>query len=127
MRLVGPMSTPRPARRVFTGDFTADRAQQNGTDAQRRLNDSIFAGGVVIDAESGQPAGSGLTFVAGTARTFAHGLGKKARFVLELYGVDVPSAGVVGLRTTALPSGVSSATHVTVTPTNSGKCSLAVI
>ena len=120
------MATPRPARRVFTGDLTADRAQQNGTDAQRRLNDSIFAGGVVIDAEAGQPAGTGLSFVAGTARTFAHGLGKKARFVLELNGVDLPSPSVVGLRVVAMPSGVSSKTHVTVMPTYTGITCLAV-
>lgn len=115
-----------PVRRVFTGDLTADRVQQNGSDAQRRLNDSLFAGGVVIDAEPGAPPGTGLAFVAGTSRTFAHGLGKKARFVLELYGVDVPSSAVVGLRTTTIVAGVTSQTHVTVTPTNTGRCSIAV-
>lgn len=120
------MSVNRPARRVLTGDFTADRAQQNGIDAQKRLNASIFAGGTVIDAESGAPAGTGLKFVSGTARTFAHGLGKKATYVLELQLADVPSSAVVGLRVTAQPSGLSSTTHVTVTPANSGICAIAV-
>lgn len=121
------MSTAaKPARRVFTGNLTDDRNAQNGADAQRRLNSSVFANGVIIDAEAGKPAGTGLSFSAGTARTFAHGLGRRATYVLELYLVGVPSAAVVGLRVTALPAGVSSLTHVTVTPANTGTCAMAV-
>lgn len=116
----------KPARIVRTGDLTGDRVQQNGVDAQRRLNASPFANGVIIDAEPGQPAGTGLSFSAGTARSIAHGLGRRATYVLELGLVGVPTPSVVGLRVTAIPSGLSSLTHVTVTPLFTGVCAMAV-
>lgn len=120
------MATNKPSRQVFTGDFTQDRIQQNGKDAQQRLNRSIFAGGTVIDAEPGQPAGTGLKFTAGVARTLAHGLGKKATYVMELPLADIPSAASLGIRVTSQPNGVDSRTHVTVTAANTGTAALAI-
>lgn len=115
-----------PIRRVFTGDRTLDEAQRTAQDAARRLNQSIFAGGVLIDAESGQLARTGLSFTGGTVRSIMHGLGRKAIGFYEVYGADLASAAHVGLRATAHPSGISSATHVTVTPASTGQCFLFV-
>ena len=57
---------------------------------------SPLAGGVLIDAEDGAVAGSGLAFTGGTARSIPHKLGRKARYCLEVYGADVPTAAHVG-------------------------------
>lgn len=111
-----------PARSVHTGDRVADAAQQNGRDAVRRQNAAIFDGGLLLDRESGAATGSGLAFTAGVARSLVHGLGRKAKGWIEVYGADVPSAAKVSLRASAHPSGITSATHVTVTPTNTGTC-----
>jgi hypothetical protein len=123
------MTTPAktPVRRVFTDDRTTDEAQRTAQDLGRKINAHPFMGGVLIDAEAGKPAGTGLSFTTGAVRTIAHGLGRKAIGLVEVYGVDVPSpAPPVGLVSTAQPTGVSSATHVTVTPTNTGTCFLFV-
>lgn len=115
-----------PARRVFTGDRTTDDAQRNGRDATERLNAAAFDGGVLIDAEKGAPPGTGLVFAAGVARSIVHGLGRKARGWIEVYGADLPSAAHVGLCATAHPPGVTSASHVTVTPSSTGTACLFV-
>lgn len=111
-----------PIRRVHTGDRVQDDAQRAAQDATRTLNGSIFAGGVLIHAETGQPDRTGLSFTAATARSITHGLGRAAVGWIEVNGADLASAAHVGLRTTAHPSGVSSSTHVTVTPAATGKC-----
>lgn len=88
--------------------------------------------GVLIDAEDGSPSGTGLKFTAtglsgaGDPRSIAHGLGRKAQGFLEVPAADIPTTAKVGLFATAHPSGVSSETHVTVTPTNAGTCFLFV-
>lgn len=120
------MSDKRPPRVVYTGDRVADAAQRSAQESAVRLNGSIFAGGVLLDAEIGAPARSGLVFAAGTARSLAHGLGRRARGWIEVYAADVASAAAVGLFATANPAGLSSATHVTVTPTSSGTAFLFV-
>lgn len=107
-------------RRILTGDRSLDEAQRTAQDVGKGFNALAFARGVLIDAEPGKPAGTGLTFTAGTARSIAHGLGRKARGFLEVSGADAPSAAHVGLRATAHPAGVTSSTHVTVTPASSG-------
>lgn len=106
-----------PARRVFTGDRQIDEVQRNGRDATRRLNDSVFDGGELIE---------NVAFVSGVAQSLVHGLGRRATGWIEVYDPDVPSATHVGLFTTAHPSPLTSDTHVTVTPTNTGTCSLFV-
>lgn len=115
-----------PVRRVFTGDRLTDEAQRTGQDAAKALNRTIFAGGVLLTEEPGKPSGTGLLFVAGTARSIAHGLGRKAIGFMEVYGADLASAAAVNIRTTTHPPGITSASHVTVTPTNSGTCFLFV-
>lgn len=115
-----------PIRRIHTGNRLLDDAQRLAQEGAQRLNRSIFAGGILLDAEDGQPEGSGLAFTSATTRSIAHGLGRKAVGWLEVYGADVPSAAHVGLRATAHPAGVTSATHVTVTPAETGTCLLFV-
>ena len=111
-----------PARRIHTGNRISDDAQSNGRDAIGRLNRLIFDGGFLLYAEAGAPDGSGLAFASGVTRTLAHGLGRKALGFFEVYGADVPSAAQVGLRSAALPSPLTSNTHIAVTPTGTGTC-----
>lgn len=120
------MSDKTAARSVFTGNRLIDEAQKNGRDAIRRQNVAVFSGGALIDAEDGAPEGTGLAFTSGVARSIAHGLGRRARGFIEVYGADTPSAANVGLFATAIPSPLSSDTHITVTPTNTGTCQLFV-
>lgn len=115
-----------PARSVFTGNRLIDEAQKNGRDAVNRQNRAIFSGGVLLDTEDGAVAGAGLSFSSGVARSIRHGLGRKARGFIEVYGVDIPSAANVGLFASAHPAPLTSDTHVTVTPTNTGTCCLFV-
>lgn len=115
-----------PFQRTHTGTFAGDQAQRQAQQVSQKFNGQALLGARVIDAESGAPAGSGLSFTAGTARSIAHGLGRKAVGFFEVYGVDAPSAASVRLYASAHPTGVSSATHVTVTPTASGTCFLVV-
>ncbi len=110
-----------PARRVHTGDRLLDDAQRSAQESARRLNAQPLMGGVLLHAEPGQPAYSGISFTAATARSIAHGLGRKALGWYEVYGADLASAAHVGLFSTAMPAGVSSATHVTLTPAATGK------
>ncbi len=120
------MSGKTAARRVVTGNRTGDEAQRNGRDAVARLNAAIFDGAVLLDAEDSRPPGSGLVFTSGIARSIAHGLGRKAVGFIETYGADISTAGPVVLYATAHPAGITSETHVTVTPSGSGTCFLVV-
>lgn len=115
-----------PVRRVHTGDRILDDMQRAAQDVTRKVNFGVLTNGVLIDAEVGQPARTGLSFTAGTARSIKHGLGRKAVGFFEIYGADLASAAHVGLRMTAHPSGVSSSTHVTMTPAATGTCFLLV-
>jgi hypothetical protein len=121
------MSTKRlrPVRSVFTGDRLAQDAQLSAQESARRLNLGLFANAILISAETGKPANSGLQFTAGGARSFAHGLGRKAVGFVEVYGVDAVG-GRVSLRSSTMPPGLTSLTHITVTPTNTGVCFIAV-
>lgn len=109
-----------PVRRVHTGDRVQDEAQRAAQELTRKVNASPLGSGVLLHAEVGRPDRTGLAFVAGTARSIAHGLGRRVVGFLEVGAVDLPSAGHVGLYATAHPPGVSSATHITVTPASSG-------
>lgn len=113
-------------RRVHTGQRQSDDAQRSAQQVVQQVNAFPFMRGVLLDAEAGQPDGSGLSFTAATARSIVHGLGRKAMGFFEVYGADVASVGHVGLCATAHPTGVSSLTHVTVTPAATGKCFLFV-
>lgn len=115
-----------PVRRVHTGDQVLDQAQRTAQDTARRFNSFPLGEGRLIDAEDNQPMRTGLSFTGGTARSIKHGLGRKAVGWFEVYGPDLVSTNHVGLRTTAHPTGVTSDTHVTVTPASTGKCFLFV-
>lgn len=87
-----------------------------------QINASPFVGGRLITEESegsNVVRGSGLKFVAGMARRIPHGLGRKARGFVEVYGVEVPSAGSVRLRAAATDE-----QFVTVVPSSTGTCFL---
>lgn len=120
------MKTGVSIQRVHTGDHTLDSAQRLAQESARKINDSIFNGGRLLDAEEEKPPRTGLSFTGGTARSIKHGLGRKAVGFYEVYGADLDSAGHVGLRMTAHPAGISSSTHVTVTPASTGTCFLFV-
>lgn len=115
-----------PFRRTHTGSFAGDQMQRVAQQVAQAVNAQPLAGAKLIDAESGAFAGTGLAFSAGTARSIAHGLGRRAVGFFETYGLDTASAARVGLFPTAHPAGITSDTHVTVTPTSSGTCWLVV-
>lgn len=115
-------ATKVPFRRVHTGIASVDQSQRMAQQVAQQQGAHPFAGGRLLDAEDGQPAGTGLSFTAATARSIKHGLGREAKGFFEVYGVDVASAARVALYATAHPSGASSATHITVTPTSTGTC-----
>jgi hypothetical protein len=116
-----------PIRRILTGSRVLDDAQRTAQDAAQQGNRNIFSGGVLLDSEPDAIVlGKGISFTAGVARSILHGLGRKAKGLIEVYGVDISSVATVGLYPTAHPVGVSSATHITVTPTNTGTCSVFV-
>jgi hypothetical protein len=113
-------------RRVHTGTFEGDQMQRTAQRVAQQVAALTLSGAKVLSTEANGVPGAGLSFTAGTARSIEHGLGRKAVGFFEVYGVDVASAGHVGLRATAHPSGVTSATHITVTPAASGTCFVVV-
>lgn len=110
--------------REHTGDRQIDALGQQLRAVTRLLSAMPIIDGVLLTEEDGAVAGSGLSFSAGVARSIPHRLGRKAKGFLEVYGADVPSAGHVGLRSTAHPTGKTSANYVTVTPAATGTCFL---
>lgn len=117
------MGTPRtPYRRVHTGTREGDAMQRQAQESARSSNAHPTNGARLIDTDTGGVAGAGLAFSAGTPRSIAHGLGRRAKGFFEVYGVDAPSAARVGLYATAHPSGITSDTHITLTPTSTGTC-----
>jgi hypothetical protein len=113
-------------RREHTGTRVGDNIQRVAQDVARAAGAHPLNGATLIDAEPDAVAGSGLAFTAGVARSIAHGLRRKALGFFEVYGPDLPSALVVGLVPTAHPSGITSTTHITVTPMQSGTCFVVV-
>lgn len=111
-------------RPEYTSDRERNAVWDRLRDLERALVDSPLFGGRLLTEEAGAVRGSGLAFTAGTPRSIPHGLGRRARGFAEVYGVDVQSAGHVGLYPTAHPAGFSSDSHVTVTPDASGTCFL---
>ena len=109
-------------RREHTGTRQGDAMQRQAQEVARAASAHPTHGARLIDAELDAVAGSGLSFTAGTTRSIPHGLGRKARGFVEVYGPDLPSALVVGLVPTAHPTGITSATHITVTPMQTGTC-----
>lgn len=121
------MPSPKIAfRREHTGTRVGDGLQRLAQDVADRVNASPVLDSRLIDAEQGQPAGSALVFEAAMPRSIPHGLGRPAVGWLETYGADAVVAGRVNLFPTAHPTGTTSATHVTVTATNTGRCFLLV-
>lgn len=114
------------APRVHTGNRVLDDLVRVVLQLVQRLNAFALLGGVLIDAEPGKPSRTGLSFTSGTAQSIAHGLGRKAVGFFEVSGVDLPSAAHVGLRASAMPAGITSLTHVTVTPASTGTAFLYV-
>ncbi len=112
--------------RGHTGNPDVDAIWRRIRELAEVVSASPFAGGRLITEESGAVRGSGLSFSAGTARSIAHGLGRRAKGFVEVYSNDAPSAARVGLFPTAHPTGKTSAEYVTVTPTSTGTCWLAV-
>lgn len=113
-------------QRQFTGDKKVDDVWQQLQAVVDALNAAALPDGRLIDTDTTPTAvpGKGLAFTIGTARSIPHKLGRKARGFIEVYGADVPSAARVDLRSTGHPTGITSDTHVTVTPAASGSCFL---
>ena len=90
------------------------------------LSSHSFLRGRLLDTEDTANAivGSGLTFAAGTARSFKHGLNRKAKGFVEVCLASYPSAAYCGLRATQHPPPFSSETHITVTAASSGVCAI---
>ena len=112
--------------RGHTGNPEIDALWRRMRELADAVNATPFSGGRLITEERDAVRGSGLAFAAGTARSIAHGLGRRAKGFVEVYSNDATSAGHVGLRATAHPSGYTSADYVTVTPAASGTCYLLV-
>lgn len=115
-------ATKAAYRREHTGTRQGDGMQKLAQVTAKKVDDHPTNGARLIDTDVGGVAGAGLAFTAGTARSIAHGLGRKAKGFFEVYGADAPSAARVGLFATAHPSGITSATHITLTPTSTGTC-----
>jgi hypothetical protein len=108
--------------RQMTGDSSKDEIWAQLRNFADVLEATPFVGGRLITEEEGAIQGSGLVFAAGVARNIPHRLGRKASGFVEVYGVDTPSAGAVGLFPVAHINGVTRDTHVTAQPTNDGTC-----
>jgi hypothetical protein len=109
-------------RREHTGTRQGDGMQRLAQDTARSAGAHPTNGARLLDTDVGGVKGAGLAFTAGTPRSIAHGLGRKATGFFEVYGVDAPSAARVGLFASAHPSGITSSTHITLTPTSTGTC-----
>lgn len=112
--------------RAHTGEPDLDAIWRRLRELADALNANPFDGGRLITEEAGAVRGSGLSFTSGTARSIPHGLGRRAKAFVEVYGSDVPSADHVGLYATAHPTGKTSQDYVTVTPAATGTCYLLV-
>lgn len=119
-------ATKAAYRREHTGTRQGDGMQRSAQETARKVSAHPTNDARLIDTDVGGVSGKGLAFSAGVARSIAHGLGRKAKGFLEVYGADNASAARVGLFATAHPGGVSSSTHITVTPTSTGTCSILV-
>lgn len=108
--------------RDHTGNRQIDSIQRRLNEVVHYLQSSPFAGAQLLTEEAGSVSGSGLEFASGVTRSIPHKLGRKAKGFLEVYGSDVPTTVRVGLFASAHPIGTTSATHITVTPTWTGKC-----
>jgi hypothetical protein len=115
------------ASRQHTGNRLVDALWSALREVTTALALSPLVGGRLLHAEPGQPDYSGLSFTGGQSRVIAHKLGRKARFFIELYGVDVASANRVNLRPVAFPTNVDSDSHISVMPQNSGSCFVVVL
>jgi hypothetical protein len=110
--------------RGHTGDPNIDAIWRRLKEITEQMNASPFIGGRLITQEMGTDVlpGSGLLFTATVARSIPHGLGRKARGFLEVYGPDVPSGAFVRLHPTTHPTGKTSEKYITVTPSATGTC-----
>ena len=121
------MSRPSlSTERGHTGDPEIDAIWRRLREITEVIIAAPLSASRLLTEEPGGLLGSGLSFTAGTARSIPHGLGRRAKGVLEVYGTDVASAAHVGLRVTAHPAGKTSANYVTVTPAATGTCFLLV-
>lgn len=115
-----------PYRREHTGTRQGDAQQRQAQEVAKRVADHPTNGARLLETDVGGVLGKGYAFTAGTARSIAHGLGRRAKGFVEVYAVDAPSAAHVGLFASAHPSGITSSTHITVTPTSTGTCAILV-
>jgi hypothetical protein len=117
------MTRPLPSSaRDHTGNDQLDRIWRAIQELERRQNESPLTRGRLLTQEAGAVPGSGLEFTFGSTRSIPHGLGRKARGFIEIYGADTPSAAHVRLRPVAHIGGVTSETHITVVSSASGTC-----
>lgn len=120
----------KPSRQAYerehTGTRQGDAMQRSAQRTAQKSSAHPTNDARLLDTDVGGVAGKGLAFTAGTARSIAHGLGRKAKGFFEVYLTDTASAAHVQLYATAHPSGITSATHITVTPTSSGTCAVLV-
>lgn len=114
--------SPLTSAREHTGDRQLDAIQRRLNEVIHYLQAAPLMGAQMISEESGAIAGSGLAFASGVARSIPHKLGRRAKGFLEVYGADLAGTVRVGLFASAHPTGTTSATHITVTPTWTGVC-----
>lgn len=112
------------AAREHTGDPQTDAIWRELRAIAAILTKAPLVNGQLITEELGPNVvkGSGVAFSSGVARSIPHRLGRRAQGFFEMYAADVPSAGHVGLRATEYPTGITSATHIRVTPAATGTC-----
>jgi hypothetical protein len=108
--------------RQSTGNQNQDEIWSTLRGVTDVLSATPFVNGLLLTEEIGAQPRSGLQFSAGVARAIPHRLGRKAKGFVEMYGTDTPSTNAVALFPVAPINGVTSDTHVTVQPTNSGTC-----
>lgn len=108
--------------RDHTGNEQLDRIWQAIGELERQINDSPMARGRLLTEEEGAVPGSGLAFSSSVTRSIPHGLGRRARGFLEVYGADMVSGVHVGLRAVAPLAGAPSDTHITVRSASTGTC-----
>lgn len=106
-----------------TGDPQQGRVLARLDDVARAINNSPIARGRLLTEEPGEPEGTGLSFAVGVTRHIPHGLGRRATGFIEVQGADLASTRP-SLSSVGHDVGISSKTHVSVSPAATGRCFL---